>query len=245
MTIWITTDGRPSNGAKELGKQPGFRRAKQGGAILSTDTVINWGSSTLAFKHSKLLNKPYNVGLAANKLKAFVQMAVMGVVDCVDWTDDKPVAQAWLNAGSTIVTRTKLTGHSGDGIIIVEPGEEIPAALLYTRYVNKDKEFRVHVVLGTAVDTQRKIRDPNRNVVTWKVRSHENGFIYVRENIAADPSRDALAVATVAALGLDFGAVDIIQDKKGNYYLLEVNTAPGITGQTVLNYAKAFQNGGV
>lgn len=244
MTIWITTNGRPSNGAKELGQQPGFRRAKEGGAILPTDTVINWGSSSLAFKHPYLLNNPYNVGMAANKLKAFSVMSDHGV-KTVDWSGGQVVPLAWANTGATVVARTKLTGHSGDGIIIVEPGYPLPPAPLYTKYVFKEKEFRVHVVLGSAVDTQRKVKDPNRAVVTWKVRSHENGFIYVRENIANDPARDALAVTAVAALGLDFGAVDIIQDKKGAYYVLEVNTAPGITGQTVENYAKAFQNGGV
>jgi glutathione synthase/RimK-type ligase-like ATP-grasp enzyme len=42
------------------------------------------------------------------------------------------------------------------------------------------------------------------------------------------------------ALGLDFGAVDIIQDDGGNFYVLEVNTAPGLEGQTIKSYAEGF-----
>lgn len=204
------------------------------------DRLINWGSSQ-SIGLGPVYNQPATVGLATNKLLAFQVMVHHGV-QTVDWTDSRDVAQKWSNKEHTVVVRNKLTGHSGEGILIVEPCHEVPSAPLYTKYVFKEKEFRVHVVLGQAVDTQRKIKDPTREVITWKVRSHDNGFIYVRENIVPDAARDALAIATVHALELDFGAVDIIQDKNGKYYVLEVNTAPGIVGQTVMKYADAFRN---
>jgi len=50
-----------------------------------------------------------------------------------------------------------------------------------------------------------------------------------------------VALAAVSALGLDFGAVDIIYNEHENqYYVLEVNTAPGLEGTTVEKYAEAF-----
>ncbi len=134
-----------------------------------------------------------------------------------------------------------MTGHSGDGIIIVEPSNIVPPAPLYTKYVFKVKEWRVHVVNGKVIDTQQKIRDPDKEPVTWKVRSHANGFIFVRGNIGPNISRDELAIAAVSALGLDFGAVDIVEDKAGKLFVLEVNTAPGLEGQTVESYAAAFK----
>lgn len=238
--IWISTNGRPSNGAKELAKQPGFKRLLKGGLVQPGDIAVNWGSSQAV--NWVTLNNHQAVARAANKLKTFACIAPHTTAH-VRWTADKAEAQGWLIEGHTIVVRTKLTGHSGDGIIIVEPGQDLPDAPLYTRYVFKEKEFRVHVVHGQVIDTQRKIKDPEREVVSWKVRSHENGFIYVREKIMPDPVRDELAALVTNVLNLDFGAVDIIQDKKGLYYVLEVNTAPGITGQTVLSYAKAFRDG--
>ena len=49
------------------------------------------------------------------------------------------------------------------------------------------------------------------------------------------------AVLSVKAVGLDFAGVDVIwNDKQKKAYVLEVNTAPGIEGQTVVNYAKAM-----
>ena len=53
-----------------------------------------------------------------------------------------------------------------------------------------------------------------------------------------DISRDA-----VTALGLEFGAVDIIyNDKSKKLFVLEVNTAPGIEGATVTKYKDAILN---
>lgn len=242
MTIWIATNGRPSNGAKALASLAGFKRLRTGKGVKAGDIVVNWGSSQqYEVNWPELLNPPDAVKVASNKTMAFDHMTNAGV-STVAWTTDKLQARLWQKEnGSTIVARQKLTGHSGEGIIIVEPGEEVPDAPLYTKYIFKEKEYRVHVCNGVAIDTQRKIKDPDREVVTWKVRSHANGFIFARNGIVADDARDQLAVAACQSLGLDFGAVDIIQDKKGAYYVLEINTAPGLEGQTVERYGEALR----
>lgn len=243
-TIWIYTGGRPSNGAKALAQQPGFKRCRTGKGLKYNDFFVNWGSSKpiMIDKECKnLWNYPVQVGIAANKLECFKKLEAADV-QTVEWIDDKTTAQQWLDKEYTVVVRTVLTGHSGNGIIIVEKGEQLPDAPLYTKYIFKDKEYRVHVVGDKVIDTQRKIKDPNQEVKTWKVRSHANGFIYARNGITPDAARDELAVAAVKAVGLDFGAVDIIQNKKGTYYVLEINTAPGLEGQTVELYAQAFRD---
>lgn len=246
--IWICTGGRPSNGAKALAEQPGFKRCRTGKGIMLDDVVVNWGCSQnfdFPIKAKRIFNKPEFVKLATNKLSMFEYLfgsesKFMGQL--VEWTDSKHEAQVWLDKEAVVVARTKLTGHSGDGIIIVEPGQELPDAPLYTKYVWKVKEFRVHVVGGKVIDTQRKIKDPDvKEPKTWKVRSHDNGFIFARNGILPDIIRDQLAIDTVQALLLDFGAVDIVQDKHGKYFVLEVNTAPGLEGQTVEHYAEAFR----
>jgi D-alanine-D-alanine ligase-like ATP-grasp enzyme len=41
--------------------------------------------------------------------------------------------------------------------------------------------------------------------------------------------------------GLDFGAVDVIWNaQKEKPYVLEINTAPGLEGQTIADYAAFF-----
>lgn len=245
--LWVYSGNRPSNGAKELASEKGFLRLRKGREykIKAGDIVINWGNTEplALFGVPKILNPCAAIKIASNKLDAFVKMEAQDV-KVVDWSDDRVDAQNWIKDGITVVVRKKLTGHSGDGIVILEKGtyiEDVPEAPLYTRYVYKAKEFRVHVVNCAVIDTQQKIRDPDREVISWKVRSHDNGFIFARNGIVPDVNRDNLAIAATEALGLDFGAVDIIQDKKGNFLVLECNTAPGLEGQTVENYAKAFR----
>lgn len=243
MTIWLYTGGRPSNGAKTLAALDGFGRCVKGGGIKVQDILINWGTTKIEIglrELKRILNKPEKIYLASNKLKAFTVMSGADV-RCVDWTEDQAVAQDWANTGSTVVVRKTLTGHSGAGIIIVEPGGDVPEVPLYTKYIFKIKEFRVHVCDGKVIDTQQKIRDPEQEPKDWKVRSHANGFIFARNLILDNEARNTLAIEAVKALGLDFGAVDIIQDKVGRYYVLEVNTAPGLEGQTIQSYEEAFR----
>lgn len=251
MTKWISTNGRPSNGALALSQQAGFKRLRTGRGVKSGDTIINWGSgkvlpdAVLAMINRRVrithVQGHANVVLASNKLDAFRVFAANNI-QTVEWTADQAVAAAWKADRKTVVVRNKLTGHSGDGILIIEKDSDaaVPRAPLYTKYLFKVKEFRVHVVNGAAIDVQRKIRDPDREPTDWKVRSHDNGFIYAREGLEQVEAREQLAIRAVAALGLDFGAVDIIESKDGQFYVLEVNTAPGLEGQTLANYAAAF-----
>lgn len=245
--FWVYSGDRPSNGAKELAACEGFLRLRNGHEhkVKPGDVLINWGCTALGLApvvFSKILNKPEKIYLAADKLKAFTMFAE-SEVSAVEWTFDQSVAQIWCDQEYVIVVRNKLTGHSGDGIVIIDKCGEVPQAPLYTKYIFKEREFRVHVVCGKVVDTARKIKDPDREVTNWKVRSHENGFIFARQNINPSQARDDLALAAVVALGLDFGAVDILEDKKGKFYVLEVNTGPGLEGQTITSYEKAFKDG--
>lgn len=228
---------------------PGFLRLRDDRIhkVKEGDIVINWGVGTKSGAPITL-NVHQAVKLATDKLQAFYALEAENVA-VVPFTEDVEEVLDWCVKGYTVVKRNKLTGHSGDGIVIIEKGEcsslaclmKEPAPL-YTKYIFKKKEYRVHVVNGQVVDTQQKIRDPKLEVKTWKVRSHANGFLFAREGITQSPVRDDLAIRATKAIGLDFGAVDIIEDKFGNFYVLEINTAPGLEGQTVTNYAKAFAN---
>ena len=239
--IWVYSGTRPSNGARELAKLPGFKRLRTGKYLKPKDIVVNWGTTNLPFGVN-VLNWPVAVSRAGNKLTAFEHMQNGPI--CVPWCHptDQGCLESWQDQKATIVARQKLTGHSGDGILIIGPGEPIAPALLDTQYNFKVHEYRVHVVCGNVIDTQMKIRVPNKVPLSWKVRSHENGFIFARNNIAVSAERDKLACDACSALGLDFGAVDIIEDKNGCLYVLEVNTAPGLEGQTINSYGTAFTN---
>lgn len=260
MTLNIYTHNPNSEGAKALANALGVKRIKQEGSKYvgrAGKTVINWGSSNVPAQvdsGARILNRPESVRRVTNKLDFFnlVKDAHRRngneTPRIPEFTTDRAVATRWVEEGAKVVVRTKLNGHSGDGIVVIEErGVDIPAAPLYTKYVPKKQEWRVHVLKDgdqlTVIDMQRKIRDPKfEGVPNWNVRSHDNGFIFAREVDAPNPDILEQAIRALDVSGLDFGAVDVIwNQQQGAAYVLEINTAPGLVGQTVESYANAFK----
>jgi glutathione synthase/RimK-type ligase-like ATP-grasp enzyme len=188
-------------------------------------------------------NRFDNVALASDKLATFRALENQDGIRIPAFTTDRAVATGWLRDGINVVARTVLRGHSGAGIVLVDQkNAELPAAPLYVQYVKKQQEFRVHVAFGKVIDVQEKRqRKDYEGDTNFQVRNHHTGWVYCREDIKQPAELEPMAVATVARLGLDFGAVDIIYNAKSNVcYVLECNTAPGLEGTTVERYAQAF-----
>lgn len=212
--------------------------------------LINWGNSNPPVDVGGVpINKYFNsfagVSLASNKLRTFQALEKVDGVRIPEFTTSGDTAKQWLVAGVAVVCRTKLTGHSGDGIVLANGKEaSLPAAPLYVKYIKKQKEFRIHVAFGEVIDVQEKRQRKDLSedfIVDYKVRNHHTGWVYCREDIQEPEEMRAMAIATVRALGLDFGAVDVIWNEKANQcFVLEVNTAPGLEGTTVEKYAEAF-----
>jgi hypothetical protein len=149
--------------------------------------------------------------------------------------------------GAPVVCRTVLNGNSGEGIVIANSVDELVDAPLYVRYVPKKQEYRVHVLNGEVVDVQRKARrkDVPDEEVNWMVRNHDNGFIFARGEDMGEVPEDVTvqALRAVKVCGLDFGAVDVIyNDGQAKAYVLEVNTAPGLSGATLEGYVERLRN---
>lgn len=210
------------------------------------DVVLNWGrpERRVPMTFSYNLNPPTSVFNASNKVRTFQRLQEAGV-NIPEWTTDREVARGWWNEGATVLARHLTSGNSGRGIEIIEPESGgISRAPLYTKYVKKQSEFRVHVFNGLAIDVQekRKVRDYPGDINT-KIRSHDNGWVFCREDVNLPEEGRQEAVKAVRALNLDFGAVDLIWNRRRNmYYVLEVNTAPGLEGESIPLYGNAFLN---
>jgi hypothetical protein len=211
-----------------------------------TDLVINWGSGHIPLWNTsipKFLNPTSCVSVSGNKLSSFKRFKERGV-QCPDWTTKKEEALPWLKT-SGVFARTVLNGHSGEGIISVAKGAaELPDAALYVRYKPKIKEYRVHICQGEVIDVQEKRRRTDfSEKVNSQIRSFKNGWVFCREQVEWTEPLVTEAQKAVNALGLDFGAVDIIYNgHEDKYYVLEVNTAPGMEGETMFSYVCSFLN---
>ncbi|MGL4352785.1 MAG: hypothetical protein ACRCTP_02370 [Aeromonas popoffii] len=222
------------------------------------DLIVNWGrGSGNDYLEARvglggLLNKTQNVALATNKLKSF--QAMDGEVSTVEWTADREQAQVWIDAGLPVYARTKLQGHSGEGIVVcsrealgdvggIETSVGLVEAKLYTKgFNNQRREFRIHVMNGVPTFVQQKKRRENwRDNALYSnvVRNFHTGWVYAAMDIHPNDKSLAEAVKAVTAHGLDFGAVDVIT-RGDDAWVLEVNTAPGNEGTNTEYYADNF-----
>lgn len=236
-----------SQSAKSLAEALGARRIKLEGSSFKESksrSVINWGSSTCPYES---MNSSEAVKAAGNKLTAFEVMISSGV-SCPDFTTDRDKAIYWLMDGEQVVVRHDLTGSSGKGIQLIKQQDftgpdQVPNAPLYTKYIKKTDEYRVHVFDGRVIDVQKKMKkkDVPNEETNYQIRNLAGGFIFGREGINPPDSVSQQAILAVQSLGLLFGAADIGYHPDLGTKVYEVNTAPGLEGQTVISYAEAFK----
>jgi glutathione synthase/RimK-type ligase-like ATP-grasp enzyme len=214
-----------------------------------SDIVINWGNtqqqeSTIGF-WGGTLNNSAKIIQASNKLK-FFKLLEEHHPEIIPkfWTNKNDIP----DSAYPVVCRTILAGHSGAGIVIANDSSGVVDAGLYVQYVKKKDEYRVHIGRNSGSDgskiiaVQRKAKKNGFENANWQVRNLANGFIYVRENVNPHPSVIAVAKKAFEATGLDFGAVDVIwNENQEKSYVLEINTAPGLEGQTIKDYAEFFR----
>lgn len=236
---------KESESAKALQVSLGIQRIKNENSKFkgrADKVVINWGATKLPDEVLKciVLNAPASVAQAVDK-RIFLET---NKEFCPPFTLDIEEAKKWLNKGLTVVVRNKVNGAGGEGIEIISNEQELKPAPLYTRYIPKKEEYRLHVFNGEVFFVQRKarVKEVADAKVNWQVRNMAGGFIFANQNIEVAQAAKDIAISCVGNLGLDFGAVDLIFNEKANkYYSLEVNTAPGLCGLTLTRYVEQFK----
>lgn len=238
-----------SRAARSLAEALGGRVLKIDGTSRFTprrgDVIINYGN-TDARQYQRCHLNGVNLTHATNKLNFFRTMSDRGLTELIPqfWTRREDIPQD----AYPIVCRTVLAGHSGDGIVIADTVDGLVDAPLYVKYIKKQEEYRVHVGMRRgqsiiiAVQRKARRRETPDEQVNWQVRNLAGGFVFARDGIVVpDPVTEA-AHRCMREAGIDFGAVDVIwNQREGRAYILEINTAPGLEGQTITDYANFFR----
>ena len=208
--------------------------------------VINWGRSDLPNQHEVrriIVNKPEAIRFASDKIKFLSLMEERGLHAPRMLTDEE--CMSLLQDGKKVLVREP-RGFGGRGITVVRSPDAfngIPRGKFAVRFFPKESEFRVHVWRGEAIGlTQKRARrDTERSETDRLIWNHGNGWIHCREDVVEPDGIRDLAIASVRATGLDFGAVDLMLNKDGVLRVLEVNTAPGVDGQIAEAYVQAIR----
>ena len=240
----------PSDGAMILSQGLGVRRVTPDGARkMKARTIINWGCHEINKRdNQRVFNLPESIQASVDKRVAFASMRDGGVRVPLFVTDNPQSLR--VRKDTIVVARLRPAASGGAGIVIVRPKQEFPAAPLYVQYIKKTEEYRVHVAFGQAIHVVQKRR---RNGVDASadhklIRNHGDVWVFCENDLAcdADESRPALeeqAVKAISAVGLHFGAVDIVREvDTKEYYVLETNSKPGIVSEATWNaYCNALK----
>lgn len=243
---------RPSASAKALADALGVKRWKSRVCDYG-DVVINWGCSSIPNQLGRAALINFNAGCATNKLETFNLLSQQDELEEYIPYYTKSYQEALENISGKCVGRTKLSGHSGEGIVIVDDVTMLDGRddiKLYLPYMKKKHEFRVHVIntpYGVYTDVQQKKRKRGAEHLDNQIRNYSNGWIYSRNDIQLDVENLStlieIAKVAVSALSLSFGAVDIIYNERYNKFtILEINSAPGLKGSTLDFYSSAMMN---
>jgi len=241
--LYIAPYKMGSESAKALAERLDVNRISGEKRIRFKNVIINWGKDYIKPDLTlQIINRPAAVADAKNK-RSTLEILSTENISCLEFTKDKDVALQWLNEDHVVYARRTLTGQSGQGIIILTADDTyaIPSAPLYTKGITKTHEYRVHVAFGKVIDFSKK-RRRNETEASPYIKNLDNGWVFCRDDVKLPYPVLTSSLGAVAALGLDFGAVDILYKQSDNKaYVLEVNTAPGLEGTTLDRYVDAFQ----
>lgn len=220
------------------------RIAEQGDVTLvrsSTQQVdVNWGRASA----NAALNPDTSVSTNKRVMRekfAAASVPMPSLFPGPDSPDRLEAVHEALVGGGVIIGRPDR--HSkGRGMWVITDVPTLTKALRGTRRkaaathfmerVEAEREYRCHIFQGKSIRISRK--DFADDGKTWlAVKPGDIRLRTVRE----------AAAAAVAALGLDFGAVDVLASGARNeeVWVLEVNSAPGLGGTMPRVYYQAFE----
>lgn len=139
--------------------------------------------------------------------------------------------------------------HGGLDINIIDGRRDLivlPWNKLEDRYVVKviptKFELRVHVVDGHVVKVFVKMPTDDVREGDY-IRSHYRGWRYVLGDMQNKYKKaQDLAEEVCAKIGIKFAGIDMAWDSnRGEYVIWEINTAPGLNTNTLLEYTKIIR----
>ncbi len=163
-----------------------------------------------------------------------------------EFTFDRGVASSWLADGNVVFCRTLTRASEGRGIVVAETVDQLVDAPVYTKYLKKKREFRVHIFKDQVVQVvEKRKRSGWTSVRDTRIRNSANGYVFCRDVTSIPDGLPELALSASRVTTSDFKGVDIgYNEKLDQLFVIEVNSAPGIEGSNVTDYVNTILNYG-
>lgn len=202
------------------------------------------GYKVLRTTKTSLKRKQFKYGHSVDKLVQYNWFKEQNIPS-LEFTTDISTAFTWIQDGNTVFGRLFLNSSCGKGIVVMEhPHATYPLCPVYTKYKKKKREFRVHVLgnqVVAVVEKRRKKDWPDAR--DTKIRNLANGYIFCQEVTNEPAGLRELALKAAAVSPSDFRGVDIgYNEKNDELFVIEVNSAPGITGSNINKYVEVIAN---
>lgn len=203
------------------------------------DVLIRWGSRAAANVGTfdawgRIINSGRAITLASDKLRSLEVMQEAGITVPPFSTDPETLTFPFLGRKRHHARGTDVT------LCLQRRDYKRRPRDYYVQYIPTVREYRVHVAFGEVIRVQGKYADIPSSAATPWIRNYANGWRFRAPRNRLKRDRTDMAIKAVSALGLDFGAVDLLVGDDGQAYILEVNTAPACSPLTGAAYVRAF-----
>ena len=211
------------------------------------DFVFRYGNTEQFDNPVKIIfNKAHDIILVSNKLKMRHKLiensiSVPKVYDTTAIEENKYK----IDSKELPLIARPVNHWKGENFNLVYSYDEAIAYLRKGYYlqevINKETEYRIFIWQGRIFECS--IKAPRIERYNMLVRNFGNGWKFMYKNRLDTPqglrkyARDAVSIS-----GLDFGGVDCCIDKKGNYYIFEINSAPSLIERKAEKLATKITN---
>ena len=207
------------------------------------DININWAYSGSTCNSRITYNEPAAIALSSDKAACRMALREAGVP--IPKTSVREEVLSGMHLPCICRTRRH---QAGSGFKMAYTTKELFDAIregyyYFSEEYKKEKEYRVHVAHGKVLVMQEKtpINESSRSNIIWNHAGGEFVFMPVAwSSMPIEVSR--VAIDSVKAVGLDFGAVDVLysDSEDDRAVVCEINTSPALADYTLGKYQKYF-----
>lgn len=201
--------------------------------------LINWGNGNCPYPTA--LNPSTAILGVIDKVKFFKTLYGTGLIPPVAFS----LQEAKANLSFPIVCRTLTEEKDGEGIVIADKATDLVSAKLYTQYIDKTSEYRIH--MGRNQQGEIIVICRQKKYLTEAFKGDKRVWTGSETKLAYIETAVAPVIAVARAAfekfpELTFGAFDIVYNNSTETaYVLEINSAPMMNTDTTKAYGDFFR----